>query len=500
MNRSKAQMYIKSIFELYTYNIKENLAARWGLLWSFLFILVSLATHYIHDYSWYPNTHMIHWLVSFIPIIFFPLIGATGTLEVKETFEKSKELKWCNIRYETLVKNLPDIIYIASPDNNFDLKFISPHIETLSGYKSEDFYSSPYTFLEIIHPDDKEMFLKTNKQTKKPVKLQYRIIHRKTKECFYVLDQSIPIIEDNKIIAIQGIIFDITHEVRGKDKLKALTRELINTQEMERQRIAKELHDELGQALYTIKINLNLLEKNQRASFAEIASFIKKANSMSNMLTNDLKGISSVLKPSVLTDLGIETTLNFHIKEFTKMANRLEKSQISNTSEIEDLIKKNYKIVDMLTVDLKRIALDLRPSMLVDLGLESTLRWYITEFKKRTKIDVNYKIYGIKRRLPIEIEIALYRIVQESLTNIAKHASANKIKIIIKGENNKISINIADNGHGFIVEKAFNPETRGISFGIMGIQERVKNFGGDFKITSEDGKGTKLSLCIPVSL
>lgn len=492
MKRSKARMYLNSLFESYTYNIKENLAARWGLLWSILFIFVSLVAHYLHDYNWFPNTHIIHWLVSLIPFVFFPLIGATGTLEVKEGFEKSKQLKWSNIRYETLVKNLPDIVYSASPDNRLNLRFISPHIEALSGYTSEDFYSSPGTFQEIIHPDDKELFLKTNKQINKPVKLQYRIIHRKTKEYSYVLDHSIPIIEDNKIIAIEGIIFDITNEIRGKDRLKALTRELINTQETERQRIAKELHDELGQALYTIKINLNLLEKNQRASFAETESFIKKTHSIINMLTNDLKGISN--------DLDIETTLNSHIKEFTKMADQLKKSRVSNTSEIEELIKKNYSIVDMLTIDLKRIALDLRPSMLDDLGLESTLRWYITEFKKRAHIDVNYKIYGIKKRLPIEIEIALYRIVQESLTNIAKHASANKIKIFIKGENNKIGINIADNGCGFVVEKAFNPETRGISFGIMGIQERVRNFGGDFEIISENGKGTKLSLYIPVNL
>jgi len=178
----------------------------------------------------------------------------------------------------------------------------------------------------------------------------------------------------------------------------------------------------------------------------------------------------------------------------------LEKRQRLDTSETEEIINKNYKILDMLTVDLKRIALDLRPSMIDDLGLESTLRWYVTEFRERTKIDVNYEISGIKRRLPIEIEISLYRIIQEGLTNIAKHASADKAKISIKGENKKISINISDNGRGFIVEEAFNPDTRGIGFGIIGMQERVKNFGGDFAITSEHAKGTKLSLHIPVNL
>jgi len=437
MNRSKARKYLGSFFDLYTYDIKKNLAARWGLVWSIVFITVSFIAHYLHDYTTlYPDMHAIHWLVSLGPIIFFPLVGATGTLELKENYETATQLTLSKIRYRTLVENLPDIVYSSSPNNRFDIKFISSHIKSLSGYDTEEFYASTEIFQQMIHSDDREIIFDKSKVITKSMTLQYRIIHKDTKELHYVIDHSIPVKEDNKIIAIEGIIVDITTEVKAKQRLSALTRELINMQENERQRIAKELHDEVGQALSAIKINLNLMNKK--------------------------------LRPDSL--------------------------------DIRRTITKTDQIVNNLIIDLKRIALDLRPSMLDHLGLEATLHAYIKEFKSRTKLDVAYDISMLNKRLPIDIEITLYRIIQEALTNIVKHSSANKIGIDIKEQKERINIIIQDNGQGFSVDKAFNPETRGISFGIIGMQERVKNLGGDFEISSEKGKGTKLSLYVPISL
>ncbi|MBN2374128.1 PAS domain-containing protein, partial [bacterium] len=424
-----------SFFELHTYDLKNNLAARWGLFWAIFFVSITVLGHCTHDYIhiYHPEMHFIYWIIGLLPLIFYPLVGATGTLEVKENLETTQKLKWSNIRYKTLVDNLPQIVYSASPENKFDIKFISPHIDTFCGYKEEEFYSSPETFKKIIHPDDREDIINKAKNINQNILLNYRIIHKDSNKRYYVIDHSIPVKEDNKIIAIDGIIVDITNEIRAKQRLEALARELINTQEKERQRIAKELHDELGQALSTIKINLSLLEKNLD----------------------------------------------------------------SDSSKAEATIKQTYNILDMLILDLKRISLDLRPSMLDDLGLDTTLQWYIKEFKERTKMEVEYSISGIKKRLPSNTEIALYRIVQEALTNIVKHSSANKVKISIRKDKKNIKVNIEDNGRGFSVENAFNPETRGISFGIMGMQERVKDLGGDFKITSKETKGTTLSLSVP---
>ena len=107
-----------------------------------------------------------------------------------------------------------------------------------------------------------------------------------------MIDHSIPVKEDNKIIAIEGIIIDITDEIKSRARLKALSRELINTQEMERKRIAKELHDELGQALSTIKINLNLLNKNRGPDSLKNKNIIKKTEKIVDLLIIDLKRIS----------------------------------------------------------------------------------------------------------------------------------------------------------------------------------------------------------------
>jgi len=435
MTTHKAKNYISSFLDSHTYNVTNNLAARWGLVWSLFFVILSISCHYLHDYSFlYPKSHLIHWLVSLLPLVFYPIVGATGTLEIRENQETVEKLKWCSMRYKTLVENLPDIVYSSSPDDKFDIQFISKHIEYLTGYKAEEFYVSTKKFIEVIHPDDRESIIKKTKGINQSIQLNYRIIHKGTKKCYYVIDHSLPVKENDKIIAIEGIIIDVTNEIKAKERLKALTKELIKAQEVERERIAKELHDEAGQALSMVKINLNFLEKN---------------------INHD-------------------------------------------GTRARNLIRKTDKIIDSLIVELKRISLDLRPSMLDYLGLESTLRWYIKEFKRTTKMDVMYTISGFEKRLPIDTEIAFYRIVQEALTNIVKHSLADRVKIEIKEEDKKITLCIEDNGQGFSVEKAFNPDTSGISFGIIGMQERVKNLGGDFEITSEKGNGTRLAMHVPL--
>ena len=79
---TKAKRYINSLFDSYTYNIKDNLAARWGLFWSVFFLIALFFAHYLHDYVWlhYPGIHFIYWILGVFPVIFFPLVGATGTL------------------------------------------------------------------------------------------------------------------------------------------------------------------------------------------------------------------------------------------------------------------------------------------------------------------------------------------------------------------------------------------------------------------------------------
>ena len=375
-------------------------------------------------------------MISFLPIIFYPLVGATGTLEIQENFETATKLKLSNIRYKTLAENIPDVVYSASPYNKFEIRFINSNIKSLCGYSAQDFYFTSDIFSKIIHPDDREHILKKYRKITKNVSLHYRIIHKETGALRYIIDHAIPVKEDNKSIAIEGIIVDITNEVKGKQRLSALMRELINAQENERKRIAKELHDEAGQALSAIKINLKLMENN----------------------------------------LG------------------------NNSPKLKHAIENTDKLVDNLIVDIKRIALDLRPSILDDLGLKAALRSYIEEFKSRTNIEVVYNIRGFKRRLPTNIEIAFYRIIQEALTNIIKHSSADNVIINIKEGKETIDLTIRDNGRGFHTGKAFNPDTRGIGFGIIGIQERVKNLGGDFHIESEKGKGTQLSLNVPLCL
>ena len=209
--------------------------------------------------------------------------------------------------------------------------------------------------------------------------------------------------------------------------------QIIDAQENERRRISRELHDEIGQALYAIKFNLEMVDK-------------------------DLPPTTSVVR------------------------GRLGEAKSLSTQT--------------LTV-MRQLSMDLRPTMLDDLGLIPTLRWYIQNFSNRLGIGSNFESVGLEAKLSSEIETAFYRIVQEALNNIAKHAQADQVEISLVKRGSRIDASIRDNGKGFDLGKVLHPESPERSFGIVGIQERVSLLGGQMEIQSRPGFGTLISIEIP---
>jgi signal transduction histidine kinase len=149
--------------------------------------------------------------------------------------------------------------------------------------------------------------------------------------------------------------------------------------------------------------------------------------------------------------------------------------------------------------NLRRLARDLRPSILDDLGLIPTLRWYTESYAKRLGIPITFKAVALDKRLDFEIETVIYRIVQEALTNIAKYAQAKKVSIFLNKKNATLITTIEDNGKGFALETSVLGENYSQGSGILGMKERVNNLGGRFQIESKQGKGTKLSAEIPLT-
>lgn len=147
----------------------------------------------------------------------------------------------------------------------------------------------------------------------------------------------------------------------------------------------------------------------------------------------------------------------------------------------------------------RNLSMDLRPSALDDLGLLPALRWYLKEYQQKCKIEVEFSAVGLRGRLAPETETALYRIVQESLTNTAKHAAATKVWVTLEETGGSVVARIRDNGQGFDAEALFKRPWQDRGLGLAGMTERASLLDGTLEIASRPGEGTIITTRVPVS-
>ncbi len=219
--------------------------------------------------------------------------------------------------------------------------------------------------------------------------------------------------------------------VAAHERLQALSKESMRLQEQERRQLAHDLHDEIGQALTTLKVNLQTIRRTTIPNSREAA----------------------------LSD--------------------------------------SFKIIDQTVDRVRDMALDLRPSMLDDLGLASAVRWYVGKQGKRAGIRTRVESEDIPGRLSPNALVACFRIVQEGVTNILRHAKARRMAVMLRAVKEGVEVIIEDDGTGFSVKDAMTTSGERSHLGLIGIQERVRTINGEFHISSAKGKGTRLSATIP---
>ncbi len=145
------------------------------------------------------------------------------------------------------------------------------------------------------------------------------------------------------------------------------------------------------------------------------------------------------------------------------------------------------------------MALELRPSLLDELGLHEASKWYVKQFAKRAGLIVTFEAEGVWEGLPEEIEIACFRVLQEALTNISKHARATQASVKLMRLNNRLDLTIVDNGIGFLFNEARSAAlVQGTSLGLLGMEERLRLVGGTLDIVSATGAGTELKAQFPL--
>jgi signal transduction histidine kinase len=295
--------------------------------------------------------------------------------------------------------------------------------------------------MEAVHPRDRDRVKRIfddaiRKQT--PFSYEYRLIRPDGTERTLQARGDVVVNDAGEATRVRGVAQDITEHRHafeaveaGREELRQLARRLQQIREEERARISREIHDELGQSLTGLKM--------------------------------DLAWIGTKLKPGQ-----------------------------------EILRKRNDAMLGLVdsTIDtVRRIAAELRPGLLDDLGLQAAMEWQANEFSKRSGVDMDLELRAPDGSLPAEVSTAVFRIMQEALTNVARHAAAKRVMVRLFREDGHLVLTVQDDGRGLPEAGA----SRRRSLGILGMGERARALGGDVTVSGPPGQGATVTARIPLS-
>ncbi|MBP6686573.1 MAG: PAS domain S-box protein [Lacibacter sp.] len=352
-------------------------------------------------------------------------------MDITERKKAEDALLQSEEKYRTLVEQATDGIFIANHTGKFII--VNSAAVKLSQYSSEEL--AKLTIYDLAdHEELKDNPFRFDEMKSEQGARSERRLKRKDGSLIEI-EINAKFLSDGRFLAF---IRDITERKKAENELNSsykairkLTSHLQNAREEERTHIAREIHDELGQQLTVLKMDISWLNKK-----------IKQ------------------LDNSALTD---------KIGEVVQMLN-----DTVNT--------------------VRRISSDLRPVLLDDLGLAAAIEWHLTEFGKRSEIITEFITLDSKIEIPRATATGLFRIYQESITNIARHAEASEVIVELFVENNVITLAISDNGKGFDVTGIGKKKT----LGVLGMQERTVMLGGSFRIKRNPEKGMKVEVHVPV--
>lgn len=333
------------------------------------------------------------------------------------------------------INSLPGLFTLCTDQGKFLMW--NQHLEEVSGYGADDLrHLSP---LELIAPEQRALMAQRIAEVfaRGRAEVEADLLCRDGRRIPHFFTGRRLEFQGKPCLA--GVALDISarrdaeqHVQAYLHELQQLSPRILQAQEDERRRLAGELHDEMGQSLLTVVLQLRDLEtqapKAQRAA-------IRKITTLASELSEQVRGLS----------------------------------------------------------------LDLRPAMLDDLGLAATLRWYMRERVAVSGLQVTLEIDKNLPRLPALTEITCFRVLQSALTNVVKHAQARQVQIAVHVKDGALHFSVKDDGQGFDVDAARQRAAAGRSFGLLGMQERVRFAGGDFELNSTPDRGTKIEVSLPLA-
>jgi PAS domain S-box-containing protein len=350
--------------------------------------------------------------------------------DITETALAEQRIRDSEAKYRTLVEQANDAIFIANLKG--ELIVVNPAGSRISQYSQEELLQMRIHELTVQEQLEAMPFKFQELATGAAVTSERKL----TRKDGSVVDVEITA----KMIAADrflAFVRDISERKRvekellqSREDLRRLSNYIEQVREQERLHISREIHDELGQHLTVLKMDVS------------------------------------------------------------RLAKKIQQNDPGWTGDFQEILD---AINDMVIV-VRRISTELRPGLLDDLGLIAAIDWYGQDFEKRTGIKTSMICSVQEEELPREFNIGIFRIFQESLTNVARHAGADKVDISLVRQGNQLVLLIEDNGRGFEHEEIQHKKT----LGIMGMKERAIMMGGSYTIQSANGKGTVVEVVIPL--
>jgi len=353
------------------------------------------------------------------------LVKSNGQLrrEITERKRAHEALRDSEERYRQIFEGVDDVVMVYGSQG----EFLDCNESTLHrlGYSRQEFLR--LRAADIVHPDYHLLMQDNQRAIWAGERTVVESAHRCKDGRVIPVEVNARRIEYQGQSAILAVVRDITERKHVEEALRVLSRRLVEAGEMERQHIARELHDQVGQSLTA----LNLL---------------------------------------------LET------------AAHSPKNAEANLRDTKDMVSE-------LVARVRDLSLDLRPPMLEDLGLLPTLQWHFDRYTSQTAVRVNFGHKGLNRRFGPQVELAAYRIVQEALTNVARHVSVDEVTVELWTSRDALGIRIEDRGAGF------NPNSvlgSAAGSGVVGMGERARSLGGQLTVESAPGVGTRLKAELPL--
>ena len=346
-----------------------------------------------------------------------------------------KDMKLARQNYEELFTNASDAIWVHNLEGNITL--VNKACEKLTGYPVSELIGKDV--LEFLTPETLSIARQVKDKLLRGEAMEHRYEQRLIKkdgaEAIVQLATRI-IISGGKPQSFQNMARDITEERKLQDNLQFYLRQVLQAQEEERKRLARELHDDTSQQIL--------------------------------LLTHGVDNIAS------------------------KADHYLPKELRNELEKLYELSKQTYQ-------GIKRYAQALRPGILDDLGLVPAIKWLAQELNNLAGIEVQVRIGAIPS-LAQETQLVLFRIVQEALNNIHRHSGASEASIMVECQGAEIRVTINDNGRGFKLPPQLSEFAGQGKLGLTGMEERVQLIGGELEVSSQEGKGTTIIVKAPTKL